>query len=71
MDWTGEGYILSVKKHGETSAIIELFTRDRGRPGPAPASIPATATAADGGGGRRQRFPSFREEVQRDQRSRD
>lgn len=31
MDWTGEGYILSVKKHGETSAIIELFTRDRGR----------------------------------------
>lgn len=31
MDWAGEGYILSVKKHGETSAIIELFTRDRGR----------------------------------------
>ncbi len=31
MDWTGEGYVLSVRKHGETSAIIELFTRDRGR----------------------------------------
>jgi len=31
MDWTGEGYVLSVKKHGETSAIIELLTRDRGR----------------------------------------
>ncbi len=31
MDWTGEGYVLSVKKHGETSAIIEVFTRDRGR----------------------------------------
>lgn len=31
MDWQGEGYILSVKKHGETSAIIEVFTRDRGR----------------------------------------
>ena len=31
MNWSGEGYILSVKKHGETSAIIELFLRDRGR----------------------------------------
>jgi len=31
MDWSGEGYVLSVKKHGETSAIIEVFTRDRGR----------------------------------------
>ncbi len=31
MNWSGEGYILSVKKHGETSAIIEIFTRDRGR----------------------------------------
>jgi len=31
MDWAGEGYVLSVKKHGETSAIIEVFTRDRGR----------------------------------------
>jgi len=31
MDWSGEGYVLSVKKHGETSAIIEVFTRDHGR----------------------------------------
>ncbi len=31
MDWAGEGYILSVKKHGETSAIIEVFNRERGR----------------------------------------
>lgn len=31
MDWSGEGYILSSRKHGETSAIIEVFTRDKGR----------------------------------------
>lgn len=31
MDWQGEGYILSVKKHGETSVIVDLLTRDRGR----------------------------------------
>ncbi|WP_371398273.1 DNA repair protein RecO [Fretibacter rubidus] len=31
MDWSGEGYVLSVRKHGETSAIIEVLTRDRGR----------------------------------------
>lgn len=31
MNWSGEGYILSVRKHGETSAIIDVFTRDRGR----------------------------------------
>lgn len=31
MNWSGEGYILSARKHGETSAIIEVFTRDRGR----------------------------------------
>ncbi len=31
MEWSGSGYVLSVKKHGETSAIIEVFTRDRGR----------------------------------------
>lgn len=31
MDWQGEGYILSVRKHGETSAIIEVFTREQGR----------------------------------------
>lgn len=31
MDWSGTGYILSVKKHGETSAIIEIFNREQGR----------------------------------------
>ena len=31
MDWASEGYILSVKKHGETSAIIDVFTPDYGR----------------------------------------
>lgn len=31
MNWSGEGYVLSSRKHGETSAIIEVFTRDRGR----------------------------------------
>lgn len=31
MDWESEGYVLSVKKHGETSAIIDVFTPDRGR----------------------------------------
>lgn len=31
MNWSGEGYILAVRKHGETSAIIEVLTRERGR----------------------------------------
>lgn len=31
MEWSGEGYILSVKKHGETSAIIHVLTRTHGR----------------------------------------
>jgi len=31
MDWAGVGYILSVRKHGETSAIIDVLTRDHGR----------------------------------------
>lgn len=31
MEWSGEGYILSVQKHGETSAIIDTITRDHGR----------------------------------------
>ncbi len=31
MNWSGEGYILAARKHGETSAIIEVLTRDRGR----------------------------------------
>jgi len=31
MEWSGTGTILSVRRHGETSAIVELLTRDRGR----------------------------------------
>ena len=31
MDWSGQGYILSVRKHGENSAIIDVFTREHGR----------------------------------------
>lgn len=31
MEWSSEGYILSTRKHGETSAIIDVFTRDKGR----------------------------------------
>jgi len=31
MDWQGEGYVLSMRKHGETSAIIDVLTRDYGR----------------------------------------
>ena len=31
MDWADEGIVLSVRPHGETSAIVEIFTRGRGR----------------------------------------
>jgi DNA repair protein RecO (recombination protein O) len=31
MEWTDEGVILSVRPHGETSAVLELFTRQHGR----------------------------------------
>ncbi|MEM9330970.1 MAG: DNA repair protein RecO [Pseudomonadota bacterium] len=31
MEWQDEGLILGVRKHGETSAIIELMTPDHGR----------------------------------------
>jgi len=31
MDWSGEGVIVSVRKYGETSAIIDVFTPERGR----------------------------------------
>lgn len=31
MDWAEDGYILSVKPHGETSAIINILTESRGR----------------------------------------
>ena len=31
MDWSGEGVIVSVRKYGENSVIIDAFTPDRGR----------------------------------------
>lgn len=31
MDWRDHGILLSVRRHGETSAIIEVFTEDHGR----------------------------------------
>ena len=31
MDWSADGYVLNVRKHGETSAITEIFTREKGR----------------------------------------
>lgn len=31
MDWRDEGFVLSARAHGETSAILELFTREQGR----------------------------------------
>jgi len=31
MQWTDEGIVLGVKRHGETSGILELLTRERGR----------------------------------------
>ncbi|OIP85969.1 MAG: DNA repair protein RecO [Rhodobacterales bacterium CG2_30_65_12] len=31
MDWRDEGTLLTVRKHGETSAIIEVFTAEHGR----------------------------------------
>jgi DNA repair protein RecO (recombination protein O) len=31
MDWNDEGVILSVRPHGETGAVLELFTRRHGR----------------------------------------
>jgi DNA repair protein RecO (recombination protein O) len=31
MHWTDEGIILSVKPHGETAAVAEIFTRTHGR----------------------------------------
>lgn len=31
MQWSEDGVILSVRKHGESSAIVELFTRSQGR----------------------------------------
>ncbi|MBU2581096.1 MAG: DNA repair protein RecO [Alphaproteobacteria bacterium] len=31
MEWTDEGIVISVRQHGETSAIAEVFTRAHGR----------------------------------------
>ncbi len=31
MQWSAEGFVLSVRRHGETSAIVEVFTREYGR----------------------------------------
>lgn len=31
MEWSDEAIILSVKPHGETAAVVELFTRSHGR----------------------------------------
>src|SRR5690242_15846912 len=31
MEWTDEGIILGVRRHGESSAIVELLTRGHGR----------------------------------------
>ncbi len=31
MEWRGEGIVLSTRRHGETSVIIDVFTEDRGR----------------------------------------
>ncbi|MDP2087757.1 MAG: DNA repair protein RecO [Gemmobacter sp.] len=31
MEWTGEGLVLSVRAHGESSAIVEVFTAAQGR----------------------------------------
>ena len=31
MQWTDEAIVLSVRPHGETTAIVELFTREHGR----------------------------------------
>ncbi len=31
MDWQDQGCVLATRRHGETSAIVEVFTRDHGR----------------------------------------
>ena len=31
MQWSDEGVILSVRPHGETAAVVEIFTRAHGR----------------------------------------
>lgn len=31
VDWQGEGTVISLRPHGETAALVEVFSRDRGR----------------------------------------
>jgi DNA repair protein RecO (recombination protein O) len=31
MDWTDDGIVLSARRHGESSAIVQLLTKDHGR----------------------------------------
>ena len=31
MQWTDEGFVLGVRRHGEANAILELLTREHGR----------------------------------------
>lgn len=31
MEWSDEGIILGVRRHGEAAAIVELLTREHGR----------------------------------------
>ena len=31
MEWRDQGILLSARKHGETSSIIEMFTPSQGR----------------------------------------
>ena len=31
MEWIDEGIVLGVRRHGESSAIVELLTRSHGR----------------------------------------
>lgn len=31
MEWTDDGIVLGMRRHGETSAIVEVMTRDHGR----------------------------------------
>ncbi|GAA0570080.1 DNA repair protein RecO [Caenispirillum bisanense] len=33
MEWRDEGIVLAARRHGETSAVVHLLTRDRGRHG--------------------------------------
>ena len=45
MQWSDDGFVLSIRKHGETAAIVTLLTREHGR----------HAGLVRGGVGRRQR----------------